>query len=211
MEQKTKSTKSGKCSGCVDFDKSQTKVNLARAFAGECQDGARYQFLAQQSMEEGYAYLQTVLKTLAKNEMAHAKKFYQLITEHCTKSNHNIKITGGYPFECGTLKQSIADSIQTEVSQSQNVYPSFAKVAKDEGFKDIAENFELVASVEDTHHKLLTEILEKLKSNKLYKSTVVEKWKCNNCGYQTQAKSCWNTCPSCSMAQGYAQFNLINY
>lgn len=82
------------------FDKSKTKENLARAFAGECQDGARYQFIAQQCMEDGYNYLQTMFKTFAKNEMAHAKTFYELIFAHSGKSTGNIKITGGYPFEC---------------------------------------------------------------------------------------------------------------
>ncbi len=190
------------------FEKSQTKVNLARAFAGECQDGARYQFLAQQAMEENYPYLQSILKTLAKNEMAHAKTFYQLISQNCKDSQHNIKITGGYPFECGTLKQSILDSIQTELSQSENVYPSFAKVARDEGYPEIATKFELVAGIEDTHHKLLTEILDKMKANKLYKSTTAVKWKCNNCGYEHVGKACWTTCPSCGMSQGMAQFNV---
>ncbi len=195
----------------VTFDKSQTKINLARAFAGECQDGARYQFLAQQSMEQGYAYLQTIFKTLAKNEMAHAKTFYQAITHNCKSSTHNIKIEGGYPFECGSLKTSIADSIQTELSQSNNIYPAFSKVAKDEGFTDIAKKFDLAATVEDTHHKLLQEILDKMKSGKLYKCSEPTTWKCNNCGYKCTCKSCWQNCPSCNMAQGYAQFNLINY
>ena len=59
----------------VEFEKSQTKRNLARAFAGECQDGARYQFLAQQAKADGENYMMDLLKMLAKNEMAHAKVF----------------------------------------------------------------------------------------------------------------------------------------
>ena len=188
------------------FDKSKTKENLARAFAGECQDGARYQFIAQQCMQEGYAYLQTIFKTFAKNEMAHAKTFYELVFAHTGKSTGNIRITGGYPFECGDLKTSILDSIQTEVEQSQNVYPGFAKTARQEGYPDIAHKFELVASVEDNHHRMLRHILDKMKSNKLYKADKDENWKCNNCGYTCTCKSCWTKCPSCDMPQGYAQF-----
>ena len=112
----------------IEFEKSQTLINLARSFAGECQDGARYQFIAQQAEQEGYNYLQTLLKTLAKNEMAHAKAFYDLITQNCKDKKHNINIEGGYPFECGNLQENLHDSIQTEVSQSNNVYPSFAQV-----------------------------------------------------------------------------------
>ena len=190
------------------FNKSKTKENLARAFAGECQDGARYQFIAQQCMQNDYAYLQTVFKTFAKNEMAHAKTFYDLILEHAGKSTNNIKITGGYPFECGDLKTSILDSIKTEVEQSQNVYPGFAKTAKQEGYEEIAHKFELVASVEDTHHRILRQILDKMKTNKLYKSDKSENWKCNNCGYVCTCKTCWTKCPSCNLPQGYAQLTI---
>ena len=205
---KTTKPAPSKTSALSSFDKSKTKENLARAFAGECQDGARYQFIAQQCMEEGYPYLQTIFKTFAKNEMAHAKTFYQLVFEHTGKSTGNIKITGGYPFECGDLKTSILDSIQTEVEQSQNVYPGFAKTARQEGYADIAHKFELVASVEDTHHRILRHILDKMKSGKLYKSSSDENWKCNNCGYVCICKTCWTKCHSCDMPQGYAQFNI---
>lgn len=192
----------------IDFDKSQTKSNLARAFAGECQDGARYQFIAQQAQQEGYFYIQTLLKILAKNEMAHAKTFYNLINQHCKKSYENIQIEGGYPFECGNLSQNLKDSIQTEISQSDNVYPSFAKVAEDEGFTTIAKKFEFVASVENCHHLLLTQVLDKLKSNKLYKSPTPVKWKCSQCGFEHTSKQSWEICPSCEMPKGYVEISI---
>ena len=62
-----------------NFATSKTKLNLARAFAGESQDGARYQFLAKQALNEGYYYMQMIFKTHAKNEMAHAKRFFDLL------------------------------------------------------------------------------------------------------------------------------------
>ena len=74
------------------FDNSKTKQNLARVFAGECQDGAKYQFLAKAAEQEGYAYLKTIFKTHAKNEMAHAKKFYDLINDNCSCKQKNIEI-----------------------------------------------------------------------------------------------------------------------
>ena len=80
------------------FNESENLKNLARAFAGEVQDGARYQFLGQMAQQEGYNYLQTLCKTLAKNEMAHAKALYALITNNNTSSIENIEICAGYPF-----------------------------------------------------------------------------------------------------------------
>lgn len=192
----------------TNFDTSETKINLARAFAGECQDGARYQFIAKQAEQEGYQYIKSLLKTLAKNEMAHAKVFYDLITQNCKKSQDNIKIEGGYPFECGSLQQNLQDSMETEVSQSNNVYPSFAKIAQDEGFEEIAHQFDLVSTVENCHHLLLSQILEKLKTKKLYKSTEPTKWKCSECGFEHTSKQAWDTCPSCKMPQGYVEIPI---
>lgn len=192
----------------IEFDKSETKINLARAFAGECQDGARYQFIAKQAEQEGYAYIKSMLKTLAKNEMAHAKVYYDLITQNCTKKQENIQIEGGYPFEFGNLQQNLMDSIKTELSQSNNVYPSFSKVAKDEGFDNVAHAFDLVATVENCHHLLLQQIYDKLKGKKLYKSAEPRKWKCSECGFEHTAKQAWNECPSCHMPQGYVEIPI---
>lgn len=192
----------------VTFEQSQTKINLARAFAGECQDGARYQFLATQSVDEGYYYLQTLLKTLAKNEMAHAKKFYQLICDNSTKKQHNIKIEAGYPFECGNVIESLKDSLQTEDSQASNVYPSFAKIATDEGFDEIAKQFTFVSTIEKCHKMLLEQIIEKIDNKKLYKNNTPKKWKCSNCGFEHTDKTCWCKCPSCDCEQGYAEISI---
>ena len=191
-----------------NFDNSRTKQNLARAFAGECQDGARYQFLAQMAMDEGYPYLQSIFKTHAKNEMAHAKKFFNLLADNCSEKQKNIDITGGYPFTKGTLLESIEDTIATEGSQSDVVYPDFARVAEDEGYSDIAKSFLFAGSVENCHKLMLEQIHDKLKNGKLYKSPTAVKWKCSNCGFEHTAKSAWDICPSCDLPQGYVEVQI---
>ncbi len=123
----------------VQFDDSVTKVNLARAFAGECMDGARYQFIARQAKAEGHQVMKMTFKTLAKNEMAHAKMFYDLIVEHSSAPQKNIDISAGYPFRFGTLLENFEYSIDIEITEGDNIYPAFAKVAKDEGFPVIAK------------------------------------------------------------------------
>ena len=191
-----------------EFDKSRTKQNLARAFAGECQDGARYQFMATLAQDEGYNYMQTIFKTHAKNEMAHAKKFYNLITDNCSCKQKNIEICGGYPFTKGNLLDTIKDAMGVEESQSDNVYPDFAKVAKDEGYADIAKAFLFASSVENCHKLMLEQLYAKLKGKKLYKSPTAIKWKCSNCGFEHTAKNAWDVCPSCDMHQGYVEIPI---
>ena len=191
----------------TDFNSSKTRINLARAFAGECQDGAKYQFLAKQAMQEGYHYLQSLFKTHAKNEMAHAKRFYDLIIEH-GGSQKNIDICGGYGFTKGDLLTAIADTMSVEESQSGVIYPDFARVASEEGFDEISKAFAFAGSVENCHKLLLQQVHEKLKNGKLYKSPESIKWKCSNCGFEHTDKSCWQECPSCLMEQGYAEIPI---
>ena len=186
----------------VEFDNSQTKQNLARAFAGECQDGARYQFLAKLAESEGYPYIKSIFKTHAKNEMAHAKRFFNLIVSHSKEKQKNIEIHGGYPFTGDNLLDSIKDAMGVEESQSDNVYPEFASVAKEEGYPDIEKAFLFAGSVENCHKLMLEQIYEQLSSGKLYKSTNAVKWKCSDCGFEHTAKEAWEECPSCGMPQG---------
>lgn len=191
----------------IDFDNSKTKENLARAFAGECQDGAKYQFLAKKAEEEGYPYMQTIFKTHAKNEMAHAKRFYDLINMN-SDTKGNIEICGGYSFSDGNLLELIKDTIDVESSQTGVVYPEFAKVAKSEGYPEIEKAFLFAGSVENCHMLMLEQLYTKLKSNKLYKSPSPVKWKCSYCGFEHTNKNAWSECPSCLMGQGYVEIQI---
>lgn len=194
--------------GNIKFEESETLKNLARTFAGEVQDGARYQFLGQMAMEEGYQYLQTLCKMLAKNEMAHSKAIYKLITDNCTKSTKNIEICAGYPFKCGTLLQEVKNSIENEKSEAENIYPEFAKIAEDEGFSEASKLFDEIASVENCHMLMLTQVYDKLKADKLYKCSKETKWKCSNCGFEHTAKQPWAICPLCALPQGYVEIAI---
>lgn len=193
----------------VKFEESVTLHNLARAFAGECQDGARYQFLAQQALQEGYNYINTLLKTLAKNEMSHAKTFYDLIINNCKDIKANVDIKAGFPFKStDNFTTNVKMELENEHMESDSIYPDFARIAKDEGFLEIAKMFERVATVENCHFLQLTQIYEKLKNNSLYKSPQSIKWKCNDCGFEHTAKTPWVICPLCSKEQGYVQIPL---
>lgn len=192
----------------VDFNSSKTKENLARLYAGECQDGARYQFLAQQANTDGYNYIMGIMKILAKNEMAHAKIFYDLVLKHGGESIPNVEICAGYPFPTYQLVPGLKLTAGAELSQYENIYPEFAKIAKDEGYSDVAQAMLMVAEVEKTHSEMLYELHDKLKSKKIYKSTSPMKWKCSKCGYEKTAKEAWKTCPLCSYEQGYAMIKL---
>ena len=194
-----------------NFNQSETLKNLARSFASECMEGAKYQFVAQKCVTQKLNYLQTVFKTLAKHEMSHAKIFWELIHTHYDGDIiENIDLNFGYPFDCDDLTQSIDCHRQSEAYLSESIYPTFAKTAKAEGYPDIAHKFELVATVENCHSHLLTQIYQKLKSNKLYKSAKSIKWKCSQCGFEHTSKQPPAPCPLCEYEEGYYEvpFNM---
>ena len=193
----------------MNFDNSQTKLNLARSFAGECMDGARYQFIAQKAMQEGKQNIQSFFKSIAKNEMSHAKVFWDLIAKHSSSTNNNIEIQAGFPFADGELMDMIKTATNTEKSESTSVYPSFAKIAEDEGFKDIAEKFKLVALSESNHFMQIDNLFNKLRSKDLYSTPKPFEWKCDTCGYTQLAKEAFKTCPLCEMTQDHITLTMI--
>ena len=130
----------------MDFEESQTKINLARAFAGECQGGARYQFIAQKAMQENKKNIQMLFKTLAKNEMAHAKLFYDYIVEKCGETC-KVEFDADYPYVSPMLDVSLKNEekierekkklkgknlkvfiLSLQVLQRQRAFPTLLKV-----------------------------------------------------------------------------------
>ena len=187
----------------MDFQESKTKQNLARAFAAECQDGARYQFIAKDAKQNQMNYISTILKMLAKNEMAHAKMFYQHLIDNLQTTNGNVNIEAGFPFKQSELKTSLNSAALIEESEAENIYPSFAKIAKDEGFPEIAKTFQQVADVERVHSQKLAFLAEMFKKKSLYKSPIPKQFECSNCGFRQTKKEAWKTCPLCQYPQGY--------
>jgi rubrerythrin len=189
----------------MDFLQSESLKNLARAFAGECQAGARYQFVAKKAMEEGFPEIQNLVKTIAKEEMAHAKVYWDLIAEKTNGKNDNIEICAGYPFKSGNLGELLKFARDAERSENTSVYPAFAKIAEDEGFMDVAETFKKVAVVENCHYLLFDQLYNMYTTSTLYKQEESRKWKCSQCGYEADGKTPWKTCPLCGLPQGYVQ------
>ncbi len=192
----------------MNFEESKTKVNLARSFSAECQAGARYQFMSKLALQEQAQFLSDTMKTLAKNEMAHAKIFYDYIIEKSGGNVKNIPIEAGYPFEDPKLCNSLLEEAKIELAEADNIYPSFARVAKDEGFYDVAKSFEMITNVEQTHHRILEYLGKLYNSKKLYKRQEQTEWKCSSCGYVQLSKDGFKECPLCHSPQGFIIIDL---
>lgn len=191
----------------MDFQKSQTKINLARAFAGECQDGAFYQFIIKDCQKD-YKFLSTLLKGIAKNEMAHAGMYYKTIVKLAKNKATNIDICAGYTFAPYQFPQSLTSALEVERQEALSIYPEFARIAREEGFPEAAAVFETVSHDEQHHITLLTQITERLANHTLYKCDCNTFWLCSNCAHHEYLPEAWQTCPSCGFPQGYVEFTL---
>lgn len=191
----------------MQFENTETYKNLARAFAGECQAGMRYQMIAKLAMQEKLKTLADAVRTIAKNETVHATQFFNKILQYAG-SRDNISFDADYPFHAGTLAEGLRFAAADEMSESEDIYPSFAKVAEKEGFQDVAALFKMVAGVEE-HHKLVFQYLcESVKNGTLYECEHPMLWVCSECGYMHVGTKAWKTCPLCKAEQGYVDLHL---
>ena len=191
----------------MQFNQTKTYTNLARSFAGESQAGMRYQLIAKLATAEEYPVLADVIRTIAKNETYHAKTFYDTLI--CKAGNSaNIRLDAGYPFQFGTLVENLGFAADGERAEHDEVYPTFAKEAREEGFEDVAALFERVAGVEREHEIVFRYLHEALAGGWLYKRDKPTLWVCSECGYRATTKEAWKVCPLCKAKQGYVEIPL---
>lgn len=183
----------------------KTAECLARAFAGESQARNRYTFYSEAAHKEGYADISKIFKDIADNEKAHAKVFFNLLIQG--GASGNIKVDGGYPADIGKTVDNLKFAAEGEYEEWTDAYPSFAAIAKEEGFTEVENAFNLVITVEKQHHKIYEELHEKMNNNALYKSTEKQYWECGNCGYIYEGTEVPAKCPLCNYPQGYFKIN----
>ncbi len=191
----------------MKFSESRTLVNLARGFAGECQAGMRYQLIAKAAQQEGYKVLADTIRTIAKNETNHARVFFEAIQAN-NGSTDNIRIDAGYPFHAGSLADNLRFAAEDERAEHDVIYPDFAKIAREEGFEQIALKFEQVAKVEENHRIIFEYLYEAFKDGSLYNAERPMLWICSECGYMHTSKSAWKVCPLCGAPQGDVELHL---
>ncbi|MBQ8320374.1 MAG: rubrerythrin family protein [Clostridia bacterium] len=191
----------------MQFHSTQTYQNLARAFAGECQAGMRYQMIAKLAMKENLVRLADAVKTIAKNETVHATQFFNKFLEK-GGNKEDVLIDATYPFHAGTLAEGLKFAEGDEKAEATEIYPSFAEVAKREGFNDVAALFTMIAEVENSHRDIFRYLTKAVKDGTLYKSNEPLLWVCSECGYMHVATEAWKVCPLCKAGQGYVDLHI---
>lgn len=185
----------------VDFQTSKTKQNLMRAFAGEAQARERYYMAEERARAKKLFSVAELFRFTADQEKVHGEIFYSHIGGSC---GEEINICADYP---AALSDDplvlLRESVNNESREHREIYPEFARVAREEGFSDIAQDFENIASIENTHGERFRKFADLLGQGKLYSSDKSEMWICLNCGYICEGTQAPETCPVCSQPQGW--------
>jgi rubrerythrin len=190
----------------MDFKGSKTEKCVLAAFAGESQARNRYSFFASTAKKEGFERIGAVFQQTAEEEREHAKLFFTQL------KGGDVEITAAYPAGMiGTTKENLKAAAAGEKMEWGTLYPSFAKTADDEGFKDIARLFRQIAKVEVHHEKRYTTLLANLERGEVFKKDTPAQWYCRNCGYVHDGKSAPMKCPVCDHPQAYFELLCENY
>jgi len=190
----------------LELKGSRTEKNLLAAFAGESQARNRYTFFASVAKKEGYEQISDIFRETADNEKEHAELFFKLL------EGGVVEITAAYPVGViKSTKENLKEAAEGEKLEWGTLYPDFAEVAEEEGFKDVARTFQMVAKVENYHEQRYRKLLANVEQGKVFKKDTTIKWKCRNCGYVHEGREAPERCPVCDHARSYFEVWCENY
>ncbi len=190
----------------------KTAENLLKAFAGESQARNRYTFYASIADKEGYTQIKNIFLETAENEKEHAKRFYKLLLEGLKNElPATVEINAMYPVAQGDTLSNLIAAANGEKEEWSDLYQDFSKIAKEEGFADVAVIFEKIASVEKHHEARYRKLADNIEKEKVFKKDKITTWKCGNCGYIHEGISAPEDCPACAHPQAYFEVLAENY
>ncbi|MBL7068192.1 MAG: rubrerythrin family protein [Candidatus Marinimicrobia bacterium] len=184
----------------------KTEKNLLTAFAGESQARNRYTYFASKATKDGYVQISKIFEETANQEKEHAKRLFKFL------EGGEVEISGAFPAGViGKTADNLKGSAAGENYEWTEMYPSFAKTARDEGFDDIAEVFEAIAVAEKQHEKLYLALMKNIREDKVFKKDRKVFWVCQNCGYVHFGEEAPEVCPACAHPQAYFKLLGENY
>lgn len=185
----------------MELKGSKTATNLMTAFAGECQAVMRYKMYAKKAKEDGYVEIEQIFTETAENERAHANRIYKFLKEEL--DGEGITINAEYPVALGDTLSNLRAAANGEEYEHKDMYPEFSKIAKEEGFNQIAGTLKEIGEVEEHHDKRYTMLADRLESGKFFEREEEVYWICLNCGYVHKGKKAPKKCPACDHPQGF--------
>ncbi len=184
----------------------QTEKNIVTAFAGESQARNRYTYFASQAKKQGYVQISKIFEETANQEKEHAKRLFKLL------EGGDVEVSAAFP--AGLIGQTV-DNLKAaaggENHEWTEMYPGFAKIARDEGLDDVAQVFESIAVAEKQHEKRYLALAKNIEEGKVFKKDAPVKWVCQNCGYIHEGTEAIDSCPACAHPQAHFQVLAENW
>ncbi|MGO5114067.1 rubrerythrin [Candidatus Avoscillospira sp. LCP25S3_F1] len=177
----------------MELKGSKTEKNLMAAFAGESQARNKYSYYASKARKDGYVQIANLFEETANNEKEHAKMWFKLF--------HGI----------GSTEENLLDAAEGENYEWTDMYATFAKEAREEGFDHIAALFEGVAAIEKEHEERYRKLLANVEGKLVFSRDGDCVWQCSNCGHIVVGKAAPQVCPVCAHPQAYFQIKAENY
>jgi rubrerythrin len=184
----------------------RTEQNLLKAFAGESQAKNRYEFAAKVAKEEGYEQIAGIFLETALQEQQHAKRFFNFL------EGGMVEITASYPAgKTATTSENLLHAAEGEHEEWELLYPEFAKIAEEEGFKSISTAFKAIAAAEKVHEERYRKLFENVMGDKVFQRDEKVFWYCRKCGYVHFGNKPLKNCPACLHPESYFELKATNY
>ena len=177
----------------MELKGSKTERNLMEAFAGESQARNKYTYFASVAKKEGYQQISAIFEQTANNEKEHAKMWFKALGE------------------LGNTAENLAAAAAGENYEWTDMYDRFAKEADEEGFKDLANKFRMVAAIEKSHEERYRALLSNVEMQKVFEKSEETMWECRNCGHLVMGKKAPGVCPVCAHPQSFFEVRKENY
>lgn len=178
----------------MDLKGSRTEANLMAAFSGESMATNKYTYFANKARKDGYQQIAAIFEETAGNEREHAKMWYKLLS-------------GGI----GSTLENLGHAAEGENYEWTDMYATFEKEAREEGFHEIADLFKGVAAVEKEHEERYRKLIANVENGLVFSKEGDTIWQCRNCGHICVGKQAPEVCPVCAHPQSYFQVKPENY
>jgi rubrerythrin len=190
----------------MDLKGTLTEKNLLTAFAGESQARNRYTYFASQAKKEGYEQISWIFEETANQEKEHAKRFFKFL------QGGEVEVQAGFPAGViGTTQENLLAAAAGENYEHSEMYPGFAKTAREEGFEAIADVFKAVSVAEKQHEKRYRDLAANIEAGRVFKRDSEVVWRCRNCGYLHEGSEAPERCPACDHPQAHMELLGENY
>ncbi|MBQ9950563.1 MAG: rubrerythrin family protein [Clostridia bacterium] len=177
----------------MELKGTKTEKNLMEAFAGESQARNKYTYFASVAKKEGYEQIAEIFLKTAENEKEHAKLWFKALGE------------------LGNTAENLLSAANGENYEWTDMYDRMAKEAEEEGFKELAAKFRLVAKIEKTHEERYRALLSNVEMQQVFEKADMVIWECRNCGHLVMGKKAPEICPTCAHPKSYFEVRKENY